>query len=125
MKKLFEVLVAFIVVLLLVSCENNKFPLDPPAVKDNPSFALDIQPILSTKCAGCHNPANVSPDLREGYAYISLLEGDGISPGDAEESELVEMLEGGGDNPMPPTTRLSPLNIELIKKWIDEGANNN
>lgn len=125
MKKLFDILAAFIVVLLLGSCENNTYPLEPPIVKDNLSFALDIQPILSSQCAGCHNPANVSPDLREGIAYRSLMQADGITPGDAEKSELVEMLEGGGNNPMPPTTRLSPLKIELIKKWIDEGANNN
>lgn len=125
MKTLIDLIVALIVVLLLTSCESSTFPEEPPTVKDNLSFALDIQPILTEQCARCHNPGNILPDLREGYAYESLMEDEGVVPGDAEESELVEMLEGGGDNPMPPTTRVSPLNIELIKKWIDEGAKDN
>lgn len=115
-------------VLLLSACENDKIPEELPVVKDSVSFALDIQPILSAQCAGCHNPAEVAPDLRKGFAYASLLEDEeGVIPGNAEESELTEMLEWAktSDNPMPPTTPLSPLNIALIKKWIDEGAQDN
>jgi hypothetical protein len=53
-------------------------------------------------------------------------EGD-IIPGDAEGSELIEMLEWNSEdgNNMPKATPLSPLNIALIQKWIDEGALNN
>lgn len=123
--KLFAVISA---VLLLSACENDKIPEEFPVVKGNVSFALDIQPILSAQCAGCHNPADVAPDLRKGFAYGSLTEDDGgIVPGDAEGSELIEMLEWAktSDNPMPPTTPISPLNIALIRKWIDEGALDN
>lgn len=114
--------------LVLAACDNDKFP--EPEVKDNVSFALDIQPILTDNCATCHNPAEVEPDLREGYAYESMEdlidEGD-IIPGNAEGSELVEMLEWNSEdgNNMPPASPLSPLNIALIKKWIDEGALDN
>ncbi|MBN8577947.1 MAG: hypothetical protein J0L66_13465 [Cytophagales bacterium] len=129
MKKLMNVSVLIGSVLLLAACENDKFEEDLPVVKDNVSFALDIQPILSAECAGCHNPANVEPDLRKGYAYASLMEGDeeGIIPGDSEGSELMEMLqrESEDGNNMPPSTPLSPLKIALIKKWIDEGALDN
>jgi len=113
---------------LLGACDNDKFP--EPEVKDNVSFALDIQPILTAECASCHNPSEAAPDLREGYAYESLEdlidEGD-IIPGDAERSELVEMLEGNSPdgNTMPPAGPMSPQKIALIKKWIDEGALNN
>ncbi|MBI2794521.1 MAG: hypothetical protein HYX66_07730 [Ignavibacteria bacterium] len=125
MKTLIGLLAALSVIMLFCSCESSTFPVEAPTVKDNLSFSLDIQPILSSNCARCHYPGNILPDLREGYAYESLMEGDGITPGNAEESELVEMLEGGGNNPMPPSTKLSPVNIELIKKWIDEGAKDN
>jgi hypothetical protein len=114
---------------LLGACDNDKFPVEPE-VKDNVSFALDIQPILTAECATCHNPSEVEPDFREGYAYESMEElideGD-IIPGNAEESELVEMLEGNSDdgNTMPPAGLMSPLKIALIKKWIDEGALDN
>lgn len=129
MKKLIKVFALTGSVFLFAACENDKFEEELPVVKDNVSFALDIQPILSTECAGCHNPANVEPDLREGYAYASLMEGDeeGIVPGESEESELMEMLERESEdgNNMPPSTPLSPLKIALIKKWIDEGALDN
>lgn len=128
MKMPIEFFAVISAVLLLSACENDKIPEELPVVKDSASFALDIQPILSAQCAGCHNPANVAPDLRKGFAYGSLTEDDGgIVPGDAEESELMEMLEWAktSDNPMPPTTPLSPLKIALIKKWINEGAKDN
>jgi|JI10StandDraft_1071094.scaffolds.fasta_scaffold912546_2 hypothetical protein len=127
--KLFVLGGAFI--LFFGACENDKFEEELPVVKDNVSFELDIQPMLNVQCAGCHNPAgNVEPDFREGYAYESMEdlidEGD-IIPGDAEGSELIEMLEWNSEdgNNMPKATPLSPLNIALIQKWIDEGALNN
>lgn len=113
---------------LLTACDNDKFTEELPVVKDNVSFALDIQPILSGQCAGCHNPANVNPDLRKDFAFSSLTEDEkGIVPGDSEGSELMEMLEwnSADGNNMPPATPISPLQIGLIKKWIDEGAQNN
>lgn len=114
---------------LLGACDNDKFPEKEIVVKDNVSFALDIQPILTSECATCHNPSEAEPDLRVGVAYQSLmgLPSGSIVPGNAEQSELTEMLEWaqGSDNPMPPAGPMSPLKIALIKKWIDEGALNN
>lgn len=127
MKKVIKCFLLGGAVLLFGACESNKFEEELPIVKDNVSFALDIQPILNVQCAGCHNPAISEPDLREGFAYSSLTEGEGIIPGDSEGSELTEMLERNSQdgNNMPPATPLSPLNIALIRKWIDEGAKNN
>lgn len=125
-KLIFTVL---LVSLILTACDNDKSI--EPGVKDNVSFALDIQPILTENCATCHNPTEVEdPDFREGFAYDSFEElitkGD-VIPGDAEGSELVEMLEGksADGNTMPPSGPMSKTNIALIKKWIDEGAKNN
>ncbi len=117
-----------LVSLILTACDNDKSV--EPGVKDNVSFALDIQPILTEKCATCHNPTEVEPDFREGLAYESfeelIAEGD-VIPGNAEGSELVEMLEGvsADGNTMPPSGLMSETNIALVKKWIDEGAKNN
>ncbi|MCK6617117.1 MAG: hypothetical protein L6Q51_05710 [Cyclobacteriaceae bacterium] len=131
MKKLNKpiLVLAAAVSFLLGACDNDKIN-DEIVVKDNVSFALDIQPILTGECASCHNPTEVAPDLREGYAYESIadliLEGD-VIPGNAEGSELIEMLEGKSDdgNTMPPSGPMTPLKIALIKKWIDEGALDN
>ncbi|HRK52741.1 MAG TPA: hypothetical protein PK185_02435 [Cyclobacteriaceae bacterium] len=123
-----QIFTGIIACFVLVACDNDKFP--EPAVKDNVSFELDIQPILTENCATCHNPTEVDPDFREGFAYESIEElideGD-VIPGNAEGSELVEMLEGvsADGNTMPPAGPMKTLNIGLIRKWIDEGAKNN
>lgn len=92
----------------------------------NISFQDQVQPVFNQNCIGCHN-GNLEPDLRDGFAFASLMslpEGS-IVPGDAEGSELVEMLNGGGDNPMPPAGPIPAAKINLIKSWINEGALNN
>lgn len=127
MKKRIRLMMVVCVGVALSACDYDKFPGEEIVVKDNVSFALDIQPILTSKCATCHNPTEAEPDLREGYAYESLKDGDGIVPGNAEESELVEMLEwqSKDGNNMPPDSPLTPIQIALIKKWINEGVRNN
>ena len=70
---------------------------------------------------------NIQPDLREGHAYKSLMDlgGESIIPGIPDDSELMMMIHGGGDNPMPPNNTMTPPNIALISHWIREGAFNN
>jgi hypothetical protein len=127
MKKPVKLILVMIGSLLSGACDYDKSSEVIPIVKDNVSFSLDIQPILTAQCATCHSLGKTEPDLRKGYAYESLkgLEEGSIVPGDAEGSELIEMLEGGGDNPMPPRNAMTPTKVALIKKWIDEGALDN
>ncbi len=130
MKKPVRLLFIAAIILTLGACDDDKITADDIVVKDNVSFDLDIQPILTTECATCHNPTEVEPDFREDFAYESMEdvidEGD-IIPGDAEGSELVEMLEFRSEdgNDMPPGDPLTPTEIALFKKWIDEGAKEN
>lgn len=124
------ILTGLILSFTVSSCNKDKIEPSAPVVKDNVSFATDIQPILTSKCATCHNPTEVNPDFREGEAYVSieeLIEEGEVIPGDAEGSELVEMLEGNSadGNTMPPSGSMANSNIALIKKWIDEGAKQN
>ena len=125
MKKLIKPILFFIMGISMIACDNDKFP-EPP-VKQNVSFKLDIQPIFNQECVSCHNPSEVAPDLREGYAYESLmnLPAGSIVKGDADGSELMQMLNGGGDNPMPRGATMAPAKIALIAQWIKEGALNN
>jgi len=129
-KNLTKLILVMLVGILSVACDNDKVEAGDPVVKDNVSFELDIQPILSAECATCHNPTEVDPDFREGLAYASfeeLIDVGDVIPGDAEGSELVEMLEGRSEdgNTMPPGGSLTPTEIALIKKWIDEGVKEN
>uniref|UniRef100_UPI0040488350 hypothetical protein n=1 Tax=Mariniflexile sp. TaxID=1979402 RepID=UPI0040488350 len=117
------VLASFSLTLFLSSCYNDEIK---DAVSENVSFANDIQPIFNANCVSCH-PSDALPDLSPGNSYTSLLSMEGIVPGDADGSELMEMLnfDPEADNPMPPGGAMSSKNINLIRDWINQGALNN
>jgi hypothetical protein len=53
--------------------------------------------------------------------------GPAVVPGAARESLLIHKLNGTHDagDPMPPDYTLAAEQIELIARWIDEGARDN
>ncbi|MGB2498682.1 MAG: PSD1 and planctomycete cytochrome C domain-containing protein [Mariniblastus sp.] len=88
-------------------------------------FARDIQPILAENCYFCHGPdANQrASDLRldiEEEARQSIIAFD------ANASELYSRIRSDDpDEKMPPPDshrRLTPGQILLIQKWIDQGG---
>jgi mono/diheme cytochrome c family protein len=94
-------------------------------------FSRDIRPLLSENCFACHGPdqeqrkAKLRLDTREG----AFADRDGhpvITPGDGAKSELIKRLvTTDPDDLMPPAKtgkKLSPAQIELLTRWIDEGA---
>jgi hypothetical protein len=79
-------------------------------------FNRDIRPILSDNCFACHGPdkANRKADLRLDQA------------GDFDRAEFMNrVLSTDEDEIMPPPKshkKLSSTQIELLKRWIAEGA---
>ncbi|MFM7181384.1 MAG: PSD1 and planctomycete cytochrome C domain-containing protein [Verrucomicrobiales bacterium] len=101
----------------------------PPAPPPPVSFNKDIRPILSENCFFCHgpDPRHRGEDLRLDLFEAATEKRDGIAaivPGDREKSEAWRrMLDS--DDPMPPVKShkaLKPEQIELLGRWIDEGA---
>lgn len=106
------------------------------------SYAADIEPIILASCGGpngnmCHL-SNAPPemlDLRMGNGYASLVgipseqvNGlDRVAAGNSSMSYLVNKLEGTGMEGQMPAGQgaqpLPPADIQLIKDWIDGGAN--
>ncbi|MEQ9409386.1 MAG: DUF1549 domain-containing protein [Fuerstiella sp.] len=102
---------------------------DEAAATDAPvSFHKQVKPILQANCLGCHQPA------RAGGAYImtdfASLSGAGesgdaaIVPGKPDESYLVSQITPtDGSAAMPQKGKpLSDVEINLIRRWIAEGA---
>ncbi|TWU32470.1 DUF1553 domain-containing protein [Novipirellula artificiosorum] len=91
------------------------------------SFNRDIRPILSDRCFACHGP---DAETVEGGLRLDLpleaIDAGAISPGNADESEMFRrILSDDEDEKMPPTHVHKPLDegqIELIRRWIHEGA---
>lgn len=98
--------------------------------------AAIIQPACTT--AGCHSGltalAGVNLSGREG-AYTILTgricgapdqgiepPGNFVRPFSAASSRLYHMLVGDNTDRMPPDTPLPDAEVELVARWIDEGA---
>nr|WP_091697212.1 PSD1 and planctomycete cytochrome C domain-containing protein [Algoriphagus locisalis] len=98
------------------------------------SYNFHIRPILSDKCFVCHGPdankreSELRLDTEEG-AYAALKDDPSqfvIKPGNLEESTVYHRIisEDPGELMPPPESNLalSEKEIQLIKKWIEQGA---
>jgi len=91
-------------------------------------FARDVQPILKTQCYDCHGPSQQSRAFRLDRRSVAMPNRVGanranIIPGNSAASPLFLKLIGKAPGAqMPPTGALSSEQIELIRAWIDEGA---
>jgi mono/diheme cytochrome c family protein len=98
---------------------------------DAVDFNRDIRPILSDNCFRCHGPASSSreADLRFDREDSAKAARDGkpaIVPGKPEASELVHRITNEDESErMPPVDSgktLTPKQIELLTRWIKQGA---
>jgi ankyrin repeat protein len=88
-------------------------------------FARDVQPIFKTYCIGCHGPSQQLNGLRLDRRRDAMRGGTVpvIGPENAAASRLYLRLIGGQYGlQMPPTGALSTQQIQIIKAWIDQGA---
>ena len=96
--------------------------------KDDINFARDIRPILQANCYQCHGPQKQKGLLRWDSKDSALLHGGQsgpeIVPGKSAESRVINRVLGlGGEDRMPLNKPpLSPHEIDLLSKWIDQGA---
>jgi hypothetical protein len=85
-------------------------------------FARDIQPLFQTSCSPCHfgEKPKAEPRLDSKALTLKL-----VVPGNSKESRLMHRVLGlNGEERMPlGRAALSAAQIELLKRWIDEGAN--
>jgi hypothetical protein len=107
----------------------------PDTVQEPVSFSGDVYPILQEYCHQCH-----LPPAGEGYrktglnmkTYADLMLGTRygpvIVPGDSVHSILAMLVEGRADATLRmPHNQASLENrqIEILGRWIDQGAKNN
>ncbi|HND52677.1 MAG TPA: DUF1549 domain-containing protein, partial [Pirellulaceae bacterium] len=108
---------------------SNRAALPYASAAEPLNFGRDILPILSDNCFFCHGP-----DSKNRAAGLRLDTQDGafrkedpvIVAGKSGESELIKrILSTDDDQKMPPpksNRKLTPAQVELLKRWIDEGA---
>lgn len=100
------------------------------------SFEADVKPILEFNCVRCHNPKGT--DFEKGETDLNLSTRatafetkSTIVPGDAAKSKLytTTVLPDDHKKLMPPRNkvtgaldRISKAETEILKNWINEGA---
>ncbi len=107
----------------LLAFDSSAKPID---------FDRQIRPILSDNCFACHGPdekrrmAGLRLDIKDGGAYATKNGYSIIVPGDAANSRLFERLSTAivAARMPPPNATTSPNKeaVELIRRWIEEGA---
>jgi hypothetical protein len=93
----------------------------------NIDFTRDVQPILGSRCQGCHGSQQQMAGLRLDFGEAILKgssDGAVVQPGNSEASKLIQRVsstkKGFG---MPPVgVPLSSEQISTLRKWIDQGA---
>lgn len=90
------------------------------------SFSAEVMPILEKYCWECHSESNTELGLRLD-TYEGLMAGSDygtvVEAGDPSGSLLIDMVESGD---MPEEgDPVSPEELEILKTWIAEGAENN
>jgi hypothetical protein len=87
------------------------------------SFNRDIRPILSNNCFACH--ARTPPSARRVPLTRRAFAEDGIIVPGRAGSMLVKRITNPDRRNMPPPDSghaLTARQIELLRRWIDEGA---
>jgi Protein of unknown function (DUF1553)/Protein of unknown function (DUF1549)/Planctomycete cytochrome C len=123
-RRLVLILAAILVVGGLVLWRN------PPSLfaRDEVHFGTDIRPIFNQNCVQCHGGVR----QRNGVSFIYRDEALGVGksghrtivPGDPDESELIARVTSKDPESRMPyhAPPLPPKQIELLRKWIKQGA---
>lgn len=93
-------------------------------------FQRDIRPILSDNCFQCHGPdkgkrkAGLRLDTKQGA--FDAKGGAAFTPGKLDKSEAFQRISSqDAEKRMPPAKsgkKLTAQQIELVRRWIEQGA---
>lgn len=106
-------------------------PLTAASAATKLDFNRDIRPILSDNCFACHGfdakkrKADLRLDVPEG-AFTAIDGAFPIKPGDPAVSTIIQrIISTDEDEVMPPPSshkKITPAQVEILKRWITEGA---
>ena len=129
--------IAGLALLVLGACgcsDRGSDPMDPGGGGPAPvSYAADVQPIWNANCTGCHGgTAGLElspPDSRAALVSVASTNWGGVrvAAGDPAASVLFRKISGdsGVGDRMPQGGALGADDIEMVRRWIAEGALDN
>jgi uncharacterized membrane protein len=121
-------LIATIVAVNLVFSQEPK-----DSKKSNISFSKDVFPIIKQRCLPCHASDSENPSELFMESYSDLMKGGKhgkpFIPKKGDESILVQKIKPappfGEQMPLMSKKKLTDEEVEIFKKWIDQGAKKN
>ena len=120
MKSLLSTVACIAALLMFSAC--------PAADEQNQFFENKIRPLLVEHCYECHS---AETETSEGGLLLDHQagwqqggdSGPALVPGDPDKSLLIEAVSYRNvDLQMPPEAKLSEAKIELLRRWIQQGA---
>jgi mono/diheme cytochrome c family protein len=122
-----------IVLLTSLQLATNALPQCAAEDENEATRAVDyereIKPLLFQKCAACHGALKQNSGLRLDAGELIRKGGDSgptVVPGESTASMLIERVTAQDHSVrMPPEgqgEKLSESQIDLLKRWIDQGA---
>jgi Protein of unknown function (DUF1553)/Protein of unknown function (DUF1549)/Planctomycete cytochrome C len=96
-------------------------------VSEPVDFVRDVRPIFEKHCYDCHSATEQESGLRLDAKALAFKGGDNhgpdIVPGNAAGSPLIQFVTAeDADKVMPPGGQLSAGEIEILRRWVNEGA---
>lgn len=89
-------------------------------------FERKVRPLLISHCYECHSGSEKSGGLMLDTAEATHEGGDSgpaVVPGDLDASLLIKAIRySDPDFAMPPSGKLSASEIEVLEKWVTDGA---
>lgn len=90
------------------------------ALSAPPTFTKDIAPIILSRCAPCHRPGEAGPFTLLTYADVKARRHQIVAVTKTRYMPPWKPEPGYGD--FIGERRLKPLEIDLIERWVAEGA---
>ena len=115
-------------IILAFAAAVSLAPAQDPAASSAASaefFEMKVRPLLAQNCFACHTQSKMG-----GLALTSREEllkggksGPAVKAGDPDQSLLIQAIRHSHDKlKMPPAGKMADAEIELLAKWVKDGA---
>lgn len=133
MKKIYLLAISALISIQLNSCSDQiTNSCDTGLQEFEGTFAEVQSEVFTPYCVGCHGNTQPSGNLNliAANAFANLVNQPAqasdlslVSPGSVGQSYLMKRLNAeDGEGPMPPAGKLTQELIDLVAKWIEQGA---